>query len=378
MTGPRVDSAGFHLGIAPHVWWFTQSRVLFMYLRLAIWPWPLLIHYELPYVTFAEAWLYVVPLSFIGLLTFVLLLRNRPLGFLGTWFFVILAPTFVIPVVTEMAAERRMYLALVPLAVIFVVGGYRLAGFVAARLGSSQPRSQFPLHSLVSGGIAAALALIFCFVSATRLAAYESETTLWLQVLQSQPENPRAHLYVANLLESQGKIDDAVEEYRETIRLHPNPVQAHYRLGLLLNKTGAHDEAAAELGKAIRGLPNKSAAMQNDLGVALYMAGRNDEAIQAYRDTLAIDPDFWPAHRNLGTALQKAGKLQEATKSFETALRLNPKTFDVYFDLANAHSQLNQPPQAIAALERGLAAAQAANDVKAVEKFSAELKAKNR
>jgi tetratricopeptide (TPR) repeat protein len=157
--------------------------------------------------------------------------------------------------------------------------------------------------------------------------------------------------------------------------LQPNPVQAHYQLGLLLNRQGDYSEAAGEFEKASRGLPKKSAAIQNDMAVALYMAGRNDQAIQAYRDTLAIDSNFWQAHRNLGTALQKAGEFQEATASYEAALRLNPQAIDIYNDLANAHIRLKQRSQAAAALAQGLKLAQAAGDTANVRRFQAALEA---
>jgi len=178
IASPRPDSAGFHLGIPPHVWWLTQSQIVFLYLKLVIWPWPLLIHYELPYVTnLVDAWYYVVPLLLVGIFSAILLWKNRPLGFLGTFFFAILSPTFVIPVVTEMAAERRMYLALVPLILIFVIGIYRLSEvFVRQAAGSDGP-SRFSALVTAAGTPIVVLTLIFCFASASRLAAYENELT---------------------------------------------------------------------------------------------------------------------------------------------------------------------------------------------------------
>ena len=61
------------------------------------------------------------------IVTLTLLWRNHPVGYLLTWLFVILSPTSVVPILTEIAAERRMYLPLASLAVLFVVGGYYLA-----------------------------------------------------------------------------------------------------------------------------------------------------------------------------------------------------------------------------------------------------------
>src|SRR5207248_343113 len=61
--------------------------------------------------------LLMIALAFV---TLALLWKNSRLGFIGAWFFVMLAPTSsFIPIATQTAAEHRMYLALV--AVIVVV-----------------------------------------------------------------------------------------------------------------------------------------------------------------------------------------------------------------------------------------------------------------
>ena len=99
-----------------------------MYLKLAVWPWPLAIHYELPYVTtIAAAWPWLLLTALLIVATLVLWWRRNPIGFAGVWVLVILSPTFVVPIVTEVAAERRMYLPLAGLVMLAVAGGYVLA-----------------------------------------------------------------------------------------------------------------------------------------------------------------------------------------------------------------------------------------------------------
>ena len=47
----------FIWNVPPYAWWLTQTKVLFMYLKLTVWPWPLAIHYEMPYLTtIGDAW----------------------------------------------------------------------------------------------------------------------------------------------------------------------------------------------------------------------------------------------------------------------------------------------------------------------------------
>ena len=125
--GCALNSAGFGVDLPAYVWWFTQSHVLIYYLRLAVWPWPLVIHYEFPHLeTFAAAWPWLVAVAVLAVLTIVLVWRRTAAGFVLTWVVAILSPTLVVPIITEVAAERRMYLPMAGLVSLAIVGGYEL------------------------------------------------------------------------------------------------------------------------------------------------------------------------------------------------------------------------------------------------------------
>ena len=120
----RPDAAGF--GFAEWPWWrylMTQSGVITHYLRLVVWPSPLVFDYDWRPSTLLAS---LLPSLLIGVLLFlgaVALYRRRPLGFAIAAFFLLLAPTSsVLPVVTEVAAEHRMYL---PLALAIAVLRHR-------------------------------------------------------------------------------------------------------------------------------------------------------------------------------------------------------------------------------------------------------------
>ncbi len=135
--GPRTPLAGFGLGVPAHIWWLTQAKVVFLYLKLAAWPWPLVIHYEIPYLTtIAEAWPWVLGAGALFAAGIVLAWRRSAVGYVIVWVFAVLSPTLVIPLVGETAAERRMYVPLAALVPLLVVGLYatlQWAGNVLAR-----------------------------------------------------------------------------------------------------------------------------------------------------------------------------------------------------------------------------------------------------
>jgi protein O-mannosyl-transferase len=373
---PHSDATGFSQGVSGPMWWLTQSKIFFLYLKLAIWPWPLLFHYAMPYLnTLADAWMYVVPLLVIGVETLWLLWKNRPLGFLGACYFALLSPTFVIPIITEMAAERRMYLPLIVPVSIVVLGGYHLVSAIVRRRDAIHAVGNYRAPLLGVGIPAAILALLFCIVSSQRLAAYDSEENLWAEVLTAQPDNAMAHHAIGYYYEHAGDDKSAMEHYAEATRLNPDAAQVHYMLALLLQKHERHEEAVAHFAEAVRVLP-KSAALRNDLGVGLYMANRNDEAIATFHAVLALDPNFWKAYRNLAAAYWKVGKKQESLDAYQTALRLNPKAVEVYIDLSKAYDANSEPEKSVEVLKRGLEVAQSIGDGEIADRISRRLNGK--
>jgi hypothetical protein len=112
-AGPGVG-AGFGLGVS---WWtylLKQSEAILLYLKLSFWPHPLVLDYGTAVVhSVADVWWQaIVVLALLGL-TIWALVRKPVAGFLGAWFFVILAPSSsVVPILTQTMAEHRMYLPL--------------------------------------------------------------------------------------------------------------------------------------------------------------------------------------------------------------------------------------------------------------------------
>jgi tetratricopeptide (TPR) repeat protein len=371
---PHSEAAGFGLGVPAVSWWLTQTKIFLLYLKLAIWPWPLLIHYQFPYLhTLAAAWMYVLPVLILGVITLVLLWRNHPVGFSGTWIFAILSPTFVVPIIIEMAAERRMYLPLAPLIVLAVLTPYLLlvrivrgpTVFPRALLRGNRPLVAFTAATMLLG-------IAYALVSTQRLAAYSSAFRLWDEVLQLQPENDTAHVSIGHEYEEAGNLLAATEHYRQAIRLGRDPALAHFKLGVALMKQGDHGEAILHFTEAAR-LQPPNALIRNNLAASLFLAGRTPEAITACRAALELQPKSWWCHNHLGMALKKVGNYGEAIQSFERAIELNPNDLAMYIDLADCFGRTNQPQKAVATLERALEHATAQRDQANIENFRIRL-----
>jgi tetratricopeptide (TPR) repeat protein len=260
-------------------------------------------------------------------------------GFLGGWFFAILAPSSsVVPVATQTMAEHRMYLALAPVITLGVVGLYSLLG-------------------RRSGVLFLALAVGFGGLTVRRNRDYQSELSLWRDTVAKCPDNERAHDNLGNVLINRpGQLPGAIAEYETALRIKPNYAQAHYNLGLALVQSGRLTEAIAQYEIALRINPG-SVEMHSNLGNALLnLPGHLSDAIAQYEMALRIAPDLASAHFNLGYALLKdPDRLYEGIAQYEAALRIDPDYAEAHNNLGDA--LLNVPgrlPEAIAQYKAAL------------------------
>src|SRR6266571_4629185 len=148
---------------------------------------------------------------------------------------------------------------------------------------------------------------------------------------------------------AQGKIDEAVAEYKEAARLSPEDEDMHYNLALALARQGQRKAAKAEYLEALRIYPDYTEA-HNNLGNLLVAEGKFDDAITHFKDALKISSDNASAHNNLGNALARQGKFTDAILSFREALRLSPDYLEARYNLASTYLAQKRIDEAISEL----------------------------
>jgi len=133
-------------------------------------------------------------------------------------------------------------------------------------------------------------------------------------------------------LDEEGKIQEAIVQYEQALRIRSDYADAHNNLGVALRQTGKIQEAIRQYEQALRINP-EMADVHNNLGFALARLGRVKEAIEHYETALRIKPDLAETRFNLGIVLEQTGNTRKAIDQYNEAVRIQP-------DYASAQNNL--------------------------------------
>jgi len=157
---------------------------------------------------------------------------------------------------------------------------------------------------------------------------------LYRQILETAPNNPDA-LHLSGLIAHQaGTFDIAVDLISKAIRVKPSGPM-YYNLGVSLQARGKLDEAIESYRNALALKPEDAKTLTN-MGTVFHLQGKLDAAIENFRRAIAISPDDAGAYSNLGVALQEQGQVDAVVENFRRALALKPDDPEVHNNLGVA------------------------------------------
>ncbi|MDR0603621.1 MAG: tetratricopeptide repeat protein [Bacteroidales bacterium] len=99
----------------------------------------------------------------------------------------------------------------------------------------------------------------------------------------------------------------------------------------------------------------KQAEEYFNLGNVYYDKGEYDNAIDAYKKTIALKPEDAAAYNNLGNAFDNKGEYDNAIDAFKKAIALKPETAETYYNLGNAYDNKGEYDNAIDAFKKSIA-----------------------
>jgi tetratricopeptide (TPR) repeat protein len=348
-SAPRANSAGFATDVAVWTYLLNQSAVILRYLRLAVWPVDLVINYGPPVAYTVRD---VLPQALVVvtlLLVTVAAFRWKPeAAFLGAWFFVTLAPSSsIIPIATEVGAERRMYMPLMAVLTGCVVALYLWS---AVRTRTSRPMA------------ATAVALVAVALAAgtiKRNGEHQSWLTLAQTTLERWPTDA-AYAGVGGELARLRRDEEALPLLRVAAR---TDARARYNLGITLFNLSRYDEAIRELDVLVGNYPMREEVpwSRRVMGHAYARLSRWPDAVAQLRMVLAMTPHdaearrlLVDAHNSHGVDLAQSGRFKEAIVEFRHALSLDDRNVSARYNLATALFDDQQLKESYTEAERAL------------------------
>jgi protein O-mannosyl-transferase len=348
LASPTVRSMGFGAGVRPWRYLLNQSVMIMRYLALTIWPRALVVDYGYPRaLVFGDVAVQMLFIASLAGLT-VAAFRWRPkIALLGALFFITLSPSSsLVPIATEVGAERRMYLPIAALVVLAV----SLVGWLLDRIRESGRVRATRAAALACAALWAVAAVAFAGRTILRNQEYASALTLARTVLDRWPSGHAYHVLGVELMKA-GNRQDATVALREAIR---EDSRAHYTLGVVLLDDGQPREAREQLEEFLRLEPLLEQAVDARALIArsLFVEGRLDAAAEQFGLALAMRPAYSEAHFGLAETRFAQHQYADAIPEYRAYLRQQPTNDSAWINLGLALRRTGQSDGAILALRR--------------------------
>jgi tetratricopeptide (TPR) repeat protein len=216
------------------------------------------------------------------------------------------------------------------------------AGLLAAALGCSKDPDVEAREYIASGDT---------YMTQQKLDAAIIE---YRNAVRVKPETAEAHYKLARAYESQGDPVNAYGAYARTADLDPSNTDAQLKAGSLLLAAGEYDAARRRAEFALQAHP-QDPAVHILLGNALAGLNETGRAIRQMEQAIALDPASAPAWSALGSAQFAGGSRAKAGEAFLKAVTLAPGSIDARLALANYQWAAGSHDEAERTLKEALA-----------------------
>jgi len=294
------------------------------YLGKLFWPTNLAVFY--PYPDSIPIWQAGGAALVLGAISWAVLraMKRRPyLGVGWFWFLGTLVPVIgLLQVGMQAMADRYTYIPYIGLSLMVSWG--------IADLAEAWPRGRAALAWV------AALALGCCLaMTRSQVKYWRDSTALYERALKVTSGNYMAHDNLGNVLMDEGKLDEAVKQFQEVIRLTPTIGKPYNDLGKAYALQEKMDDAMVMFSNAVALNPGLAQARWN-LGNACLLKGKVAEGLAEMKRAGQLSPEDIEAHRRFADTWIKMGKAAEALPYCAVVVRAQPEDAHAHYVLGSA------------------------------------------
>jgi tetratricopeptide (TPR) repeat protein len=196
--------------------------------------------------------------------------------------------------------------------------------------------------------------------SAAQIGKLDQAINAFREIIVLNPNQASSHYNLGNALKDQGKLEEAIEAYAMALELKPDyeAAQNNLRVALIhqseLSGSRDSDEIAVSTTDELPNSALENADAHFQQGQVYYIFSKLEEAIASYNKALLSNPNFPAAYFNMGLALYHQGKLEEAIKAYKKSLSLKSDYAEAYGLMGIAFADQGKPEEAIEAYTKSL------------------------
>ena len=248
------------------------------------------------------------------------ILKRRILAIIAAIYLLSVAiPSQIIQTIGVQFAERLLFLAVLPLALLVILGFFYL-----------QKRTNPKLNQKRLIGLVVVLVIFFGFQSFVRNKAWANNLTLYQTDIEHASNSARANYNLGTELSEQAKITSKQLLRKEMLQ-----------------------NSANHLRKAIQIYPQYLDAY-NNLGIVYKLMGDYPKAIQVYLANIKNDSEYSKNYYNLATAYYDNNEFRKAINSMQEYVSRNPTNADAYLIMGKAAGNLKDFESAVNYLNKAL------------------------
>ena len=239
---------------------------------------------------------------------------TRPYLLMGwLWYLGMLVPVIgLVQFGSQAVADRFTYLPQVGL-------------WIALAWGAADLCRSSPCLRRVCGGASVLVLALLMGCAWRQTTFWQDSEALWTHTLACTSRNSMAHCVFATGLARWGRVDEALDHFRQAMELQPDDALVRCNIADILAKQGRLDEAMTWYRNALKIQPECVPAC-NNLGQLLARQGRFDEAVEQYRRALQLQPDLAVAYSNLGNVFLRGASLPKRKPSIRRHWKSRPTT----------------------------------------------------
>lgn len=179
------------------------------------------------------------------------------------------------------------------------------------------------------------------------IAAYE-------RAIELDPQYAPSWNDLGDVYRTLDRLEEATQAYQHAIESNPNYAWPYHNLGLIYEEREQHKLAATYFQQAIErhtADPDRARAW-NCLGDTYQALRQQGEALEAYQQSIRLDPAFVPPLNSLGQIYHAQNRPEEAIAIFEQAIDLDPEAARPRNSLGDVYRSQKRYEQAEAAYEK--------------------------